>query len=114
MTQKIQSESSPEYTSIVENNIPDNGYDIFTDEEYATIVKAHGIIRQKYLRESEVLSSPELTRKFLSLHLAHEQFEVFGVLWLDNRHKVLETVNLFNGTTDGGCVACADSGADGR
>jgi DNA repair protein RadC len=46
--------------------------------------------------------------------LAHEQFEVFGVLWLDNRHKVLETVNLFNGTTDGGCVACADSGADGR
>ena len=56
MTQTIQSESSPEYTSIVENNIPDNAYDIFTDEEYVTIVKAHGIIRQKYLRESEVLS----------------------------------------------------------
>jgi len=104
MTQTIQSELSPEYTSIVENNIPDNAYDLFTDEEYATIVKAHGIIKQQYLRKSTVLSSPELTRKFLSLHLAHEQFEVFGVLWLDNRHKVLETVNLFNGTTDGAAV----------
>jgi len=104
MTQKIQSESYPEYTSLIKPNTANNAYDIFTDEEYATIVKAHDIIRQKYLRESEVLSSPELTRKFLSLHLAHEQFEVFGVLWLDNRHKVLETVNLFNGTVDGAAV----------
>ena len=104
MTQKIQSELSPEYISPVKQDIPSNAYDIFTYKEYATIVKAHGIIRQKYLRESEVLSSPELTRKFLSLHLAHEQFEVFGVLWLDNRHKVLETVNLFNGTVDGAAV----------
>jgi DNA repair protein RadC len=104
MTQTIQSELSPEYISPVKQDIPSNAYDIFTYKEYATIVKAHGIIRQKYLRESEVLSSPELTRKFLSLHLAHEQFEVFGVLWLDNRHKVLETVNLFNGTVDGAAV----------
>ena len=104
MTQTIQSELSPEYISPVKQDIPSNAYDIFTDEEYATIVKAHGIIKQQYLRKSTVLSSPELTRKFLSLHLAHEQFEVFGVLWLDNRHKVLETVNLFNGTTDGAAV----------
>ena len=104
MTRTIQSEHSPAYTSLIKHNIPDNAYDIFTDEEYATIVKAHGIIKKEYLRKSTVLSSPELTRKFLSLHLAHEQFEVFGVLWLDNRHKVLETVNLFNGTTDGAAV----------
>jgi DNA repair protein RadC len=104
MTQTIQSELSPEYISPVKQDIPSNAYDIFTDEEYATIVKAHGIIKQQYLRKSTVLSSPELTRKFLSLHLAHEQFEVFGVLWLDNRHKVLEVVNLFNGTTDGAAV----------
>ena len=104
MTQKIQSELSPEYISPVKQDIPSNAYDIFTYKEYATIVKAHGIIRQKYLRESEVLSSPELTRKFLSLHLAYEQFEIFGVLWLDNRHKVLKVVNLFNGTVDGAAV----------
>lgn len=104
MTQTIQSELSPEYISLVKQNIPSNAYDIFTDEEYATIVKALGIIEKQYLRKSTVLSSPELTRKFLSLHLAHEQFEVFGVLWLDNRHKVLKVVNLFNGTTDGAAV----------
>jgi len=104
MTQTIQTEPSPAYTSLIKHNIPDNAYDIFTDEEYATIVKASCIIEKGYLRKSTVLSSPELTRKFLSLHLAHEQFEVFGVLWLDNRHKVLETVNLFNGTTDGAAV----------
>jgi DNA repair protein RadC len=104
MTQTIQSELSPEYISPVKQDIPDNAYDLFTDEEYATIVRAHDIIKQQYLRKSTVLSSPELTRKFLSLHLSHEQFEVFGVLWLDNRHKVLETVNLFNGTVDGAAV----------
>jgi len=104
MTQTIKSEPSPEYTSIIKPDIPTNAYDIFTDEEYATIVKASAIIEKEYLRKSTVLSSPELTRKFLSLHLAHEQFEVFGVLWLDNRHKVLEVVNLFHGTTDGAAV----------
>jgi len=104
MTRTIQTEPSPAYTSLIKHNIPDNAYDIFTDEEYATIVKASCIIEKGYLRKSTVLSSPELTRKFLSLHLAHEQFEVFGVLWLDNRHKVLETVNLFSGTTDGAAV----------
>ena len=41
MTQTIQSELSPEYISPVKQDIPSNAYDIFTDKEYVTIVKAH-------------------------------------------------------------------------
>jgi DNA repair protein RadC len=104
MTPTVNAESSPAYNNPSTPAENDDPYDIFTIKQQNVINQAKAIIDAAYLRKSAVLSSPELTRMFLSTHLAHEQFEVFGVLWLDNRHKVLEVVNLFYGTTDGAAV----------
>ena len=37
----------------------------------------------------EVISNPDETRRYLSLKLANLEHEVFGCLFLDNRHRVI-------------------------
>jgi len=50
------------------------------------------------------LPSPNHTRDFLRMLLAERKAEVFSCLYLDNRHRVIETVELFQGTIDGASV----------
>ena len=52
----------------------------------------------------QALSSPEETRAYLRLRLAERKNEVFGCLMLDNRHRILEVAELFQGTIDGASV----------
>ncbi len=54
--------------------------------------------------QGQALTSPEDTRRFLQLKLSHLEHEVFAVLWLDNRHRVLAFETLFRGTIDGASV----------
>jgi len=56
------------------------------------------------LRDGDVLSSPQLTRQYLRAQLRNEAREVFAVLFLDNRHRVLAFEPLFYGTIDGAAV----------
>ncbi|OOC09037.1 MULTISPECIES: RadC family protein [Thioalkalivibrio] len=56
------------------------------------------------LERGEALTSPAATRRFLSARLRDYPFEVFGVLFLDNRHRVLAFEELFRGTIDGASV----------
>jgi DNA repair protein RadC len=55
-------------------------------------------------RPGEALASPEQTRAFLRLRLAECKHEVFGALFLDNRHRVLAVEEMFRGTIDGASV----------
>jgi DNA repair protein RadC len=50
------------------------------------------------------LPSPNHTRDFLRLLLADRKAEIFGCLFLDNRHRVIDTAELFQGTIDGASV----------
>ena len=50
------------------------------------------------------LPSPNRTREFLRVLLGDRKAEVFGCLYLDNRHRVIETAELFQGTIDGAAV----------
>lgn len=50
------------------------------------------------------LTSPKLVRDFLSLKLGALEHEVFCVAYLDNRHRLIEFVQLFRGTIDGASV----------
>ena len=50
------------------------------------------------------LPSPNSTRDYLRVLLADRKAEVFGCLYLDNRHRVIETAELFQGTIDGAAV----------
>ncbi|WP_024329317.1 DNA repair protein RadC [Thioalkalivibrio sp. ALR17-21] len=56
------------------------------------------------LERGEALTSPAATRRFLSARLRDYPFEVFSVLFLDNRHRVLAFEELFRGTIDGASV----------
>ena len=52
----------------------------------------------------EVLASPEQVRHFLALHMAHLEHEVFAAIFLDNRHRVIQYREMFNGTIDSAAV----------
>ncbi len=55
-------------------------------------------------RRGQVLASPDETRAYLRLRLADYRNEVFGCLFLDNRHRIIEVAELFQGTIDGASV----------
>jgi DNA repair protein RadC len=56
------------------------------------------------LRAGTALTSPRLTRDFLTATLRPLEHEVFAMIVLDNRHRVIEYVELFRGTVDGASV----------
>jgi DNA repair protein RadC len=62
--------------------------------------RAQALIAQRYRAGSPVLSSPERTREFLRVHLGGSDRETFGVLHLDNRHRLIAAEDLFCGTVD--------------
>lgn len=50
------------------------------------------------------LSSPKTVRDFLRLKLAGFTYEVFSVMFLDNRHRLIAFTEMFRGTIDGASV----------
>ena len=52
----------------------------------------------------EPMTSPADTRRYLQYRLAHYEHEVFGCLYLDNRHRVIQFEEMFRGTIDGASV----------
>jgi DNA repair protein RadC len=68
------------------------------------ILEAARRVLARQVRRGAALTSPGATRDFLTLQLGSRQFETFCVLFLDNRHRVLEFLELFRGTIDGASV----------
>ncbi len=56
------------------------------------------------LRRGAALSSPREAADFLSMRLRDRCREVFGCLFLDNRHQVIDYEDLFEGTVNGASV----------
>ena len=56
------------------------------------------------LRERPALGSPRDSGDYLRARLRDLPYEVFGCLYLDNRHRVLAFEELFRGTVDGASV----------
>lgn len=56
------------------------------------------------LEQGEVLTSPKKTHAYLAARLRDYEHEVFGCLYLDNRHSVIRFEALFRGTIDGASV----------
>ena len=75
-----------------------------TDEERTLISQAIACLEARYQVRQEVLTSPEATRNYLKLRLAGVPYEVFAMLLLDNRHRVIQYRELFRGTIDGANV----------
>jgi DNA repair protein RadC len=62
--------------------------------------RAKALLAQRYRAGSPVLTSPERTREFLRVHLGTCDRETFGLLHLDNRHRLIAAQDLFCGTID--------------
>jgi DNA repair protein RadC len=56
------------------------------------------------VRRGASMTSPVAVRDFLRLRLGTREFETFCCLFLDNRHRLIEFVELFRGTIDGASV----------
>ena len=49
-------------------------------------------------------SSPAVVKEYLRTKLAGFEHEVFAVLFLDTRHRLIEYAEMFRGTIDGATV----------
>jgi DNA repair protein RadC len=72
-----------------------------TDDQ--VLDRAFEILARRH-RRGEFLDSPAATQQFLRLRLAERTNEVFGVIYLDNRHRVIDIEELFFGSIDGAAV----------
>lgn len=67
---------------------------------------------RRYMREnldrSDVISSPDETRRYILSHLRPHEHEVFACLFLDNQHRVISFDEMFTGTIDGASVYCRE------
>jgi len=73
------------------------------EEKQSVMILAMKVLAVKH-RAGRALSSPEETRNFLRLRLADYRNEVFGSLFLDNRHRIIAVRELFQGTIDGASI----------
>src|SRR6185503_10148639 len=64
------------------------------------IERAQQLMRQRFRTGSPVLGPPALTREFLKLHYAGRDSEVFGMLHLTTRGRLICVEDLFTGTID--------------
>lgn len=71
--------------------------------EQDVLAAAEGILRSKLERQGSI-GSPTDANDFLRMRLGALLHEEFHVLWLDNRHRILDCQKLFTGTVDGASV----------
>ena len=71
--------------------------------EDKVIYDALKILKNRFKRGTP-LSSPAQVQEYLVLKLAQYEREVFMVMFLDTRHRVIKMEEMFFGTLDGACV----------
>ncbi len=64
---------------------------------------AEEILRER-CAHGEIMSDPAQVRRWLSLKVGGLEHEVFGILFLDNRHRIIQYQEMFRGTVDGTSV----------
>jgi len=73
---------------------------------------ARQVIEQK-MQRGATFTSPEAVKDYLRAKLAGFEHEVFAVLFLDTRHRLIDYVEMFRGTIDAGRGASARGGEAG-
>ena len=56
------------------------------------------------VRKGSVMTSPRAARDYLTMRLAPRDHEVFTILFLDSRHRLIDCLEIFRGTIDGASV----------
>ena len=72
-------------------------------EKSSVVTLALKVLSQRY-RPGRAFTSPEDIEGYLRLKLTGRRNEVFGIMYLDTRHRLIEIAELFQGTVDGAAV----------
>jgi len=75
-----------------------------SDEELAIVTRALVILENKVIRKGHVFDSPASAKPWLILNYGMLDREVFGLVFLDSRHRYLGHQQLFTGTIDGASI----------
>ncbi|WP_449426854.1 JAB domain-containing protein [Rhodanobacter umsongensis] len=71
--------------------------------EQDVLAAAEGILKSRLERQGS-LHSPTDATSFLRMRLGALLHEEFHVLWLDNRHRIIDCQKLFSGTIDSASI----------
>lgn len=71
--------------------------------EHDVLAAAEAILWERLKRHGSI-GSPSDANDFLRTRLGALSHEEFHVLWLDNRHRIIDCQKLFTGTVDGASV----------
>jgi DNA repair protein RadC len=71
--------------------------------EQDVLAAAECILKAKLERQGEI-GNPRDSENFLRMRLGALLHEEFHIVWLDNRHRILDVQKLFTGTVDGASV----------
>jgi DNA repair protein RadC len=77
--------------------------DLSNTEAEHIIALALAVLEKRH-RPGQAIDSPETMRSYLRLKLADYRNEVFGLVLMDNRHRIIADVELFQGTIDGASI----------
>ena len=73
-------------------------------EDAVVLQFAQASLARRFRVGAPVLQSPQQTKAYLQLRLAPLDYETFGLIHLDARHRLLAMEDLFRGTIDGASV----------
>jgi DNA repair protein RadC len=71
--------------------------------EQDVLAAAEGILKERLKRQGSICS-PTDANDFLRMRLGALSYEEFHILWLDNRHRIIDCQKLFTGTIDGASI----------
>lgn len=74
-------------------------YQLAMEEESILLAASH--ILERHLQRQGAITDPAAASSYLTARCAHLDQEVFGTVFLDTRHRILATDQLFQGTIDG-------------
>jgi len=75
-----------------------------SDDDAVIVRQASEILKRHLVSDQTTLSDPAATRQYLHLQIAHLEHEVFGVIFCDNRNRIIDDQIMFRGTIDGAAV----------
>ncbi len=97
----VRSEDAVAY---LHHRTPGEQTDAQARHEADILAEAETILRKRWARQG-ALSDPRDSAAWLRVHCASMTAEVFGVIFLDNKHRILTSRELFRGTIDGCSVS---------
>jgi len=76
---------------------------MFTKEEKKIINQAKAILKG-HLNQNEFFENPAIVKDYLLTRFAGLEHEVFSIMFLNNRHRLISLKEMFRGTIDGASV----------